>query len=256
MSTSPLGLFDDHKYALLAADSAPRYQGAAPFPHIAFDEFLNPGLAKELAATLADCALNGWVRCDNKNARKKYQHDETMLPALLRETLREFNSRQFILFLETLTGIGNLLPDPYHIGGGAHIAECGDFLKVHADFNWHDKLQAHRRVNVLLYLNENWQKGWRGELELWDKAMTGPIRTFAPILNRAVVFNTDENSNHGHPEPLSCPEGTRRRTLNLYYYTARRNESEIHSPHYTLYKTAPSPFAKEIEEKYRRPAGA
>ena len=58
--------------------------------------------------------------------------------------LREFNGRQFTLFLETLTGIDNLIPDPYFIGGGIHLSGPGDFLKIHADFNWHHKLQAYR----------------------------------------------------------------------------------------------------------------
>ena len=97
------------------------------------------------------------------------------MPPLLREMLREMNSRQFVLFLETLTGIENLLPDPYFIGGGVHISGRGDFLKIHADFNWHHKLQAYRRVNALLYLSDDWQPEWEGAIEFWDREMTRAV---------------------------------------------------------------------------------
>ena len=70
---------------------------------------------------------------------------------LFRSIFREFNSRQFLLFLETLTGIENLIPDPYFLGGGIHSSKKGGFLNIHTDFNWHHKLQLHRRVNVLIY---------------------------------------------------------------------------------------------------------
>ena len=52
-------------------------------------------------------------------------------------------------FLETLTGIDGLVPDPYFAGGGLHQIVRGGFLKVHADFNWHPKLRLDRRLNML-----------------------------------------------------------------------------------------------------------
>ena len=128
-------------------------------------------------------------------------------------------ARQFLLFLETLTGIDNLLPDPYFIGGGLHLSGRGDFLKVHADFNWHHKLQAHRRLNALTYLSDTWDEEWGGAVEFWDKDMNGAVDKAYPIFNRLVVFSTSENSNHGQPEHNKCPEGTYRKVLNLYYYT-------------------------------------
>ena len=126
------------------------------------------------------------------------------MPALHRAMLREFNSRQFVLFLETLTGIDNLLPDPYFIGGGLHLSGRDDFLKVHADFNWHHKLQAHRRVNALMYLSEEWDEEWAGRVEFWDRDMTGPVDMAYPKFNRLVVFSTSENSNHGQPRHNLC----------------------------------------------------
>ncbi len=252
---SCLGVFDDPGYAQLAVDQAQNYRSASPFPHGVYDNFLPPALARSLSDAFPSPSDISWVERDNVNNRRRYQHDETRVPTLLREMLREMNSRQFVLFLETLTGIDNLIPDPYFIGGGVHISGTGDFLKVHADFNWHHKLQAYRRVNALLYLPVDWQPEWKGALEFWDKDMTRAEASALPIFNRLVVFSTGEHSNHGQREPNACPPGVFRKVLNLYYYTARRDDGDVADPHFTLYKTEASPFAMGLGEEYRNAAG-
>ena len=164
------------------------------------------------------------------------------------------NSRQFVLFLETLTGIENLLPDPYFTGGGVHISGEGDFLKIHADFNWHHKLQAYRRVNALLYLSDDWQPEWEGAIEFWDREMTGAVDRALPIFNRLVVFSTGEHSNHGQREPNRCPPDVYRKVLNLYYYTTARHDQDMDDPHFTLYKQSASEFAQQLGDDYRATA--
>lgn len=247
-----LGVFDDPRYATLALEKTAEYRAAAPFPHIVLDNFLPEPLARRLSAAFPAPDDIAWVERDNVNNRRRYQHDETLVPPVLREMLRELNSRQFVLFIETLTGIESLLPDPYFIGGGVHISGTGDFLKIHADFNWHHKLQAYRRVNALLYFSDDWRPEWRGALEFWDRDMTGPVASSLPLFNRLVVFSTGEHSNHGQREPNECPPGVFRKVLNLYYYTSRREDGDMNDPHFTLYKPTASPFAMELGEKYRK----
>lgn len=249
-----MGVFDDPRYAGLAVDHATTYQSADPFPHIVLDDFLPVDLARRLSAAFPGPDDIDWVERDNENNRRRYQHDETKVPAPLRAMLRELNSRQFVLFLETLTGIQSLLPDPYFIGGGVHISGEGDFLKIHADFNWHHKLQAYRRVNALLYFTDDWQPEWNGAIEFWDKEMTGPVVSALPIFNRLVVFSTGEHSNHGPRIPNACPPDTYRKVLNLYYYTTHREDGDVDDPHFTLYKPEASPFAMELGEAYRNTA--
>jgi 2OG-Fe(II) oxygenase superfamily len=253
---SSLGVFDDPSYAKIAVDNAEAYQNASPFPHMVFDDFLPEALARELSQSfpLPD---DSWVERDNQNNRRRFQPDETRMPDTLRHMFRELNSRQFILFLETLTGIDNLLPDPYFIGGGVHLSGTGDFLNVHADFNWHHKLQAHRRVNALFYLSEDWQPEWKGALEFWNKEMTQIVDSALPIFNRLIVFTTSEHSNHGQREPNECPPGVFRKVLNLYYYTTHREDSDaLAAPHFTLYKTEASPNSVELGVNYRKSGGA
>jgi hypothetical protein len=250
----PVGVFDDPRYAELAMANAGAYQSAAPFPHGVYDDFLPAELATALAASFPTLDSIEWVVRDNENNRRVYQHDETKIPSLHRRMLREFNSRQFVLFLETLTGIDCLLPDPYFIGGGVHLSGRGDFLKIHADFNWHHKLQAYRRVNALLYLSDDWRPEWKGAIEFWDREMTRPVDSALPIFNRLVVFSTGEHSNHGQREPNACPPDAYRKVLNLYYYTARRDDEDVDDPHFTLYKPTASEFAVQLGNEYRAAA--
>jgi Rps23 Pro-64 3,4-dihydroxylase Tpa1-like proline 4-hydroxylase len=141
-------------------------------------------------------------------------------------------------FLETLTGIDGLVPDPYFGGGALHQIVPGGFLKVHADFNWHPKLRLDRRLNMLVYLNRGWRPEWGGALELWDGEMAGPVASILPLFNRTVVFTTTDSSFHGHPRPLACPDGTTRKSVSLYYYSNGRPESERSAPHDTIFPAA------------------
>lgn len=119
-----------------------------------------------------------------------------------------------------MTGIEGLIQDPYLFGGGIHSVGAGGFLKIHADFNWHHKLNLYRRLNLLLYLNSDWQETWGGALELWDVDMASCRVSIPPLINRMVIFNTSDMSFHGHPDPLMCPENRMRNSIALYYYTA------------------------------------
>ena len=110
--------------------------------------------------------------------------------------------------------------DPYFLGGGFHETLRGGCLGIHADFNIHQKMKLRRRVNVLVYLNEDWDPTYGGDLELWTRDMKQKAKSVSPLFNRCVIFNTDDDSWHGHPDALACPEGKSRKSLALYYYTA------------------------------------
>ncbi len=165
-----------------------------------------------------------------------------------RRLLAELNSATFIDFLERLTGIEGLIPDPHFEGGGLHQIEPGGHLKVHADFNRHPRTGLERRLNVLVYLNRDWKDEYGGHLELWDRSMTRCERKLLPVFNRCVIFATTDHAYHGHPEPLTCPDDRARRSMALYYYTSspEQNGDEAHS---TLFKERPS-------ERIRTPRSA
>jgi Rps23 Pro-64 3,4-dihydroxylase Tpa1-like proline 4-hydroxylase len=154
--------------------------------------------------------------------------------------LYELNSATAIDFLETLTGYPGLVPDPHYFGGGQHQIVRGGMLEVHADFNIHPRTSLERRLNLLVYLNQDWPEEYGGALELWPTLSSGPEATIAPLFNRCVVFSTTSSSFHGHPHPLTCPEDRTRKSLALYYYS---HPSETARPmHNTIFRGAePSP---------------
>src|SRR6185437_550489 len=150
----------------------------------------------------------------------------------------ELNSATFLQFLERLTGVDALIPDPYFFGGGLHQIEPGGFLKVHVDFSRHDTLHVDRRLNAIIYLNKDWEPAYGGALEFWDDEMTRPVQSILPVFNRCVVFST-VGSNHGHPDPLACPPGRTRRSLALSYYRNDRSADEELEDHESRYRERP-----------------
>ena len=166
-----------------------------------------------------------------------------------RQVLNQFNTASFINFVEELTDIKGLIPDPHYHGGGLHTIERGGHLNIHADFNRHARLNLDRRINALLYLNEGWKDEWGGHIELWDETMTKAVRKVAPEFNRLVIFAITDTAFHGHPEPLACPPDRKRRSLALYYYSNGRPESEKTAPHQTLWRSGTGDGANQESKK-------
>ena len=177
------------------------------------------------------------MRFDNEQEKKLgFFHESSTITDTVRRFLDAMNGFEMLLFLERLTGIEGLIPDPYFGGGGLHQIEPGGFLKVHADFNVHPKLHLDRRLNMLIYLNKDWREEYGGHLELWDRDRTRTCRErILPVFNRTVVFSTTDTSFHGHPHPLTSPPGVTRKSVSLYYYTAGRPRGEESEAHDTLF---------------------
>lgn len=132
----------------------------------------------------------------------------------------------FIERLEHLTGISGLQYD--ELGGGLHRIPVGGYLGVHLDFN-RDNVGRYRRVNVLLYLNEDWLVQDGGWLELEDQR-TGMVLVVPPELNTQVTFLCSERSWHGHPVPTV----RERRSLAAYFFTTTAPEDYV-DPHDTVF---------------------
>ena len=76
-----------------------------------------------------------------------------------------------------------------------------------------------RRLNLLVFLNDEWLDEWGGALELWACDMSRAEHKLAPVLNRGVIFDTSADSFHGYPDALTCPDDRTRCSIALYYYT-------------------------------------
>lgn len=234
--------------AALQASAEPRknaYAAAKPFPHAVIDDFLPLWAAERLLSVFPAPEAPFWF--DHKTRDPVYQPGKQGVgnagrlegaDPFIHNILFAFNSHPFICFLETLTGVRNLLPDPHLHGGGLHQILPGGKLDIHADFNYHDGLMLYRRLNVLLYLNKDWKPEYGGDIELWNSDMTRCVQKVAPLFNRMVVFSTHKTSFHGHPEPLACPPDRTRKSMALYYYTRDYVDDDL-DHHSTLWQKRP-----------------
>jgi hypothetical protein len=211
------------------------YARADPFPHAVFDDFFPEQALLEILKEFPTPEAIDWQRFNTPNEKKLASRRETQLGDYTRHFIWELNSSVFISFLETLSGIKGLVPDPHLGGGGLHQIERGGLLKIHADFNRHLGLELDRRVNVLLYLNRDWKEKYGGHLELWDRGMKQCVKRLLPVFNRMVVFSSSDFSFHGHPDPLTCPKGWSRKSLAMYYYTNGRPQDEESPDHTTVF---------------------
>jgi hypothetical protein len=233
--------FDRERIVELAHTLRDEYCQAVPFPHAVNDGLLPDDVLDGVAAEFPE-RDERWRTFDDVNQKKLGAGvAEVGFGPSTRNVLAEFNSSAFVDFLQTLTGIEEaLIPDPHYKGGGLHEVLPGGYLEVHADFNLHPMFGLDRRVNVLLYLNRDWQAEWGGQLELWDRTMTRAERRIEPAFNRMVVFSITDTAFHGHPAPLRCPQGRSRRSLAFYYYSNGRPEQEQSERHTTLFQRRPA----------------
>lgn len=232
---------DPAYFSNLALSHHFEYITAKPFPHIVIDNFLPEVILEEIIQEFPKPESIDWQAFKVAEERKLASKSELQMGEKTRFLLYQLNSGIFLDFLEKLTGIDGLIPDPYFVGGGLHQIQREGYLKVHVDFNRHQKLRLDRRLNLLLYLNQDWQEEYGGHLQLWDHTMTQCEQSILPIFNRCVIFSTTDFSYHGHPEPLNTPEGLTRKSLALYYYSNGRPAEEVvnDGEHSTLFQARP-----------------
>jgi hypothetical protein len=215
-----------------------QYAAATPFPHIVMDDFIDADLLRGLISEWP--AGGAKVGYDRDQERLKFEWQPVNLEsARIRNFLAEMNSAPMVAFLSALTGIDKLIVDPHYLGGGLHETRAGGHLGVHADFNIHKGMGVFRRLNLLIYLNDDWDAAWNGALELWERDMSRRAHSVLPSLGRAVVFNTDLDSFHGVPDPLACPPDRARRSVAMYYYSAPTEGLEVQPDRTTVFRSRP-----------------
>ncbi|TGD75107.1 2OG-Fe(II) oxygenase [Mangrovimicrobium sediminis] len=224
------------KLKTLAEREADNYQGALPFAHGCFDGIFDDAVLDAIIEEFEQSDRD-WHEFSSKYEKKFQMNRDANLRPVTRAFIHNLNSEPFLQFLETLTGVKNLIPDPYLVGGGLHKIPRGGRLGVHVDFNKHQKMNVFRRLNVLIYLNRDWQEEYGGYFELWDEHRQSAQVKLLPIFNRMAIFTTTATSFHGHPEPLTCPEDRHRISLALYYYTANDRGDQKAAAHSTVFLT-------------------
>lgn len=221
------------------------YFSAAPFPHMVIDNFLPIEMADKLLEHFpTDTKTHDKIYKKGYGGMHKRQIRPLDCDEYVRNAFSFFNSAPMLQFLEGITNIHRLLPDPYFTGGGLHETSTGGLLGIHADFRVNEGLQLLRRVNLLIYLNKDWQDEYNGKLELWDREMKAKVVSASPVFNRCVVFSTGDDTYHGHPNPLTTPEDITRKSIALYYYTSAEIMNATGESRHTRYVARPNDSKK------------
>lgn len=213
-----------------------------PFKHAVYDNFFPVEFANMLLDKFPDVNDDVWERTNDEDIeiklRTKWQ-SEFDIPDGILDAVRVLNSSLFLTSMSKLFEIDKLLPDPYFTGGGLNTTVSGGLLDVHVDGNYHDASGLNRRINAILYLNPEWKEGWGGEFGLYDNTGDNLVKKVAPLHNRLVIFDTNDYSFHGLPDPLNFPVGYVRKSIILYYYTKESRPSSqiaVEEPHSALWK--------------------
>ena len=217
------------------------YQRNTPFSHIVIEDFLRDEWFDAVVGEFPTVSPDKWTNYSHVNERKFANPVYSTWGTATQRVVSALNSPAFVEWLGRLTGIDGLIIDESFEGGGLHQSITGGYLNVHADFTVHPHHRHwQRRVNLLLYCNTDWKTEYGGELELWAKDMKSCEKKVAPLRNRVLIFNTDMDSFHGHPEPLTTPVGIARQSIALYYFT----EEESPIVRSTEYRARPGDGAK------------
>lgn len=200
------------------------YHKNLPYPHIEIKNMWDVDMLNNICNEFLNFKNWDGEKTFYGAKSKKFCYSLDKLPKNTLDFISYLNSSAFIKVLEKITGDKNLIADPNIMGGGMASIGRGGFLKMHADFSWHENLKLYRKINVLIYLNKNWDENWGGDLKLASKkdGKLSMEKNYFPHFNSTVIFTTNNETFHGHPDPLKCPDNISRNSISTYYYVKER----------------------------------
>ena len=221
-------------FNLISKEKKNDYLNANPFPSIILDDFFNDTFLNKVLEEFPDLSKeDSSQNYKNKNEVKYTNNNYKNFPNTIKQLFDFMNSNSFLEFLQKITSIEEkLVSDKDLNGGGLHEIKDGGKLKIHTDFSRHPTLDLDRRINILIYLNKNWDKNYGGDLEFWNQDMSLCKKKISPNFNKLVIFSTNDFSNHGHPDPINCPDNFSRKSIALYYFSKGRPVSDLNNKNY------------------------
>ena len=196
-----------------------------PFDHWIIEDFLDIQDAKDVSKEFIDyestediVRYKGWI------GEKSTCNSWNRFPALTYKIFSNLLSLDFVSHLSAVTGVTPLYPDIGLHGGGWHMSGKGGSLAMHLDYSIHPKMNLQRKLNLIIYLEEDYDPEWGGSLQFWshdekNKKPLSKVKEIEPIFNKAILFDTTQNSWHGFPEPINPPRGKMRKSIAVYYMT-------------------------------------
>ncbi len=225
-----------------------QFDTAEPFRHVVMDDFFTASFSQSLEQNFPPFDEAKAMNENGEIGAKCTHEDLSKLSRPYRSLDQMIQSEVFLDWVGAVTGIDDLRYDPHYFGGGTHENRHGQDLDPHVDFNKHPITGLHRRLNLIIYLNQEWQDNWGGAIEFHqDPRMPreqNTIQYVQPRFNRAVLFETTHWSWHGFGR-INLPDAEEdirsRRSIALYFYSKTRPKKEQTKPHSTIYVDRPLP---------------
>jgi 2OG-Fe(II) oxygenase superfamily len=215
------------------------YRNALPFPHVVIDELFSPDILDPLLGEMAAMPEEQWRVVDTAaHERTRRMRSGVELGAAGTQLVGLLHSASFLYLLSEITGVWQLLPDPYLQGAGYAQMQPGDFFNIHSDRNIAYQTGLHRRLAMIVFLNKSWDPKYNGQLELWNVEGTRRDVSIDPLYNRTVLFEVANPNYHGVPAPIACPADRSRQSFIVYYHTVGLDGKLDVAPHSSIF--APS----------------
>lgn len=196
------------------------YRAAKPYPHLVVDGFFRPDIFRLVQQELVPGKSNfRQVFTDEFQTNKTISTGDAV-PPLISLLAAKFAAPQMLRYLESLTGLKRLIPDPYYNTdyGYYHIVGAGGVLGSHVDHSRHSTLNVPHVLNIVVYLTENWDPADGGALCLYDASGKEIVTRVTCDANRAMIFACTPAAYHG-VEPIQESSGRRRHSLYFAYYS-------------------------------------
>jgi len=229
-----------------------QFLDALPFEHIIIPNFLNNDYAEQVFNEFPDKVDNdSWHQYYNPIEIKYAYDDIKNMSKNIKQYFYLLSTQEITNIFSSLSNIDDLEYDPYLHGAGLHAHPKNGRLHVHLDYEKHPYLCKERRLNIILYMSKDWKEEWNGQTELWDKNMEKCVVKSSVNYNTAIIFKTNEQSWHGIPDPIQCPENVLRKSIAYYYISplSSKANNNINGNDGTGYRTKAF-FTKRPEDLY------
>lgn len=222
-----IGSYDIEKLRI-QYDSHP-YYGKIDIPN-----FLPEQVSEQCAIELENLPLELGKKFTRKGSAMWEYNNLTNTP-IQEQLVNVLHSSQFISWVEKVSGVNRLIPDPHLIGAGYMKSFAGDTLKVHTDFNWVEELHLHRAVSIIIYFNKDWDPKWGGALDFFDFSKKTKVSSTLPAFGNMLMWTYHNLVFHGMERPMTCPDNVSRKGIRIFYYKSNSKPDPIHPPHRSLY---------------------
>lgn len=195
------------------------YIAGQPYPHVVIDDLFEPEMLDRIVEEFPSSGNRDWLVWDTEHELKTTSKGINGLSTFTQLFCLWLSSSDVIDEIKKITGLDNIFADPMYHGAGLHEMYRDGWLEIHADYTKHYYLPMMRRLNLITYLNRDWEDAWGGELALQDYEDPSKQISYAPYFNRTIIFPTTDKTLHGVPNKLACPPDRSRKLISIYYWT-------------------------------------